>query len=244
MKTPAPVKELAALFGIAPSALRYWDEAGLIRFQRNQENHYRVPVFQTMMDISDVLFYRGLSLPVKDIRRLPAMDGVSLDTLLRENENALQKKMEALEASIEKIRNRQNLLNLALRLKNAPLTITSALLPAVHPFSFEDAQTVRSYAENQHQAVILLDPAAPASPQFGMITGEAGTLRPADASQRQYLYGLLRADTEVLENHDGPLFWEAARKLGHTPGMLLGRYLVSFCEERRYDYYEGWLELL
>lgn len=244
MKTPGPVKDLAALFGIAPSALRYWDEEGLIRFARNRENNYRVPVFQTMMDISDTLFYRGLSLPVKDIRRLPAMDGVSLNGLLAENENALQKKMEAMEASIKKIRSRQKLLALALALKNAPLTITEAALPAVRPFSFEDAQTVRRYAEDQHQAVILIDPAAPATPRFGIVTGEAGTLRPADASRRKYLYGLLWGDTEILEEHNGPMFWEEARRLGHKPGQLLGRYLVSFCEEKRYDYYEAWLELL
>ena len=36
-------KKLADLFHVAPSALRYWDNEGLIRFERSTDNNYRMP---------------------------------------------------------------------------------------------------------------------------------------------------------------------------------------------------------
>lgn len=239
MKEISSIKEVAELFHVAPSALRYWDDAGLIRFERGEDNNYRIPDFHTLLDICDVLFYRGLSLPVKDIKRIPAMDTAALGALLRQNGEVLERELEAIRASIGRLRAKQALLDRLEALKAAGLVPERASLPAIRPFSFGDAQTVRDYADNPSLAFILLDPAAPDAPYYGIASGEK-----APSPERLYLKGLFRGATERLDHHDGSLFWKRARELGYTPGLLTGRYLASACEDQRYDYYEGWLELL
>ena len=51
--------------GASPSALRYWEKQGLLHFPREEENGYRIPDLHMMIEISEVLFYRSLSLPLE-----------------------------------------------------------------------------------------------------------------------------------------------------------------------------------
>ena len=48
MNEQQTLKKLADLFHVAPSALRYWDNEGLIRFERSTDNNYRMPTWKTM----------------------------------------------------------------------------------------------------------------------------------------------------------------------------------------------------
>ena len=73
MKHISRIKEVSELFHLPASALRYWDDEGLIRFERSKDNHYRCPTSQTMLDICDVIFYRSLSLSIKEIKSIPGM---------------------------------------------------------------------------------------------------------------------------------------------------------------------------
>ena len=47
MKKDDCIAAVARLFGVAPSALRYWDRIGLVRFERDEQNNYRRPCVQT-----------------------------------------------------------------------------------------------------------------------------------------------------------------------------------------------------
>ena len=73
LETHQPYKGSVRLFHLPASALRYWDDEGLIRFERSKDNHYRCPTSQTMLDICDVIFYRSLSLSIKEIKSIPGM---------------------------------------------------------------------------------------------------------------------------------------------------------------------------
>lgn len=242
MKQSGTIKEVAELFHIAPSALRYWDEMGLIRFERG-ENGYRLPVFQTLMDVSDVLFYRSLSLPVKDIGRLPAMGTAELGDLLRENEGKLLRQLAELEASLERLRAREATLERLETLRGQPLQIVKTALPGIRLFSFEDARTALDYVENPRRAMIMIEPERMEA-IFGMAgEGPGSLLRPMDEGERLYLTGLFRSESDFPERHNAARFRQRAESLGYKPGTLVGRYLVSAQEGRRYDYYEGWLEL-
>ena len=43
MKQINRIKEVSELFHIPSSALRYWDDEGLVRFERTADNNYRRP---------------------------------------------------------------------------------------------------------------------------------------------------------------------------------------------------------
>ena len=48
MKQINRIKEVSELFHIPSSALRYWDDEGLVRFERTADNNYRRPTSQTI----------------------------------------------------------------------------------------------------------------------------------------------------------------------------------------------------
>ena len=68
-------------------------------------------------------------------------------------------------------------------------------------------------------------------------------LRPRDTSPQTYLYGLLRVATGDPEDNNGSVFFARAKEMGYRPRDLMGRYLMTICEDKRYEYYEGFLAL-
>ncbi len=45
------VSSVADIFGLNASALRFWEKEGLIRFERDAENNYRLPTLSAVEDI-------------------------------------------------------------------------------------------------------------------------------------------------------------------------------------------------
>lgn len=241
MEKDGTVGQVAALFGIAPSTVRYWDDQGLLRFGRNEENNYRVPNVFTLLDVCDVMFYRALSLSVKDIRRLPNLDVAALRALMDDSEAELERKIEAMEASIHRIQRKRELLNRLETLRAAPLDVVRAKLPPVESFGFTETATARAYAADPHNGAILVE-ADGGAPVYGMLGG--GKLRPGDAQERTYLHGLFSTSAADPAENDARRFWTRAGELGRRPGTLVGQYLATAFEGGRRDFYEAWMELL
>lgn len=234
------IHQVAELFHVAPSALRYWDQEGLVRFERSPDNGYRVPSFQTMLDICDVLFSRQLHLPLKRVRQLPDMDVGQLEHTLRENERRIREQIAQQRQALSNLRRRQRMLERMKDLEERGMTVETAVLPPVKPFSFEDRSQVAAYIEDPYTAGVVLDPGNPdREVQWVFVmppernTGASLCLR-----------GLLRLDASDSSQNNADRFTVRARELGYRPGRLLGRYLASVREERRLDYHEAWLELL
>ena len=100
MKHISRIKEVSELFHLPASALRYWDDEGLIRFERSKDNHYRCPTSQTMLDICDVIFYRSLSLSIKEIKSIPGMCVEDVDHTLETNARRLEDQIRQMQMTI------------------------------------------------------------------------------------------------------------------------------------------------
>lgn len=231
------ITALARLFRTSASALRYWDQEGLIRFERNRDNHYRVPTMQTVMTLGEVLLYRSCSIPVKEIRAMPKMDAQALGNTLDRNEARLTARMEELQEALSQLRSKRELVRTLEELLSGEPRVVTAALPAVVPFSFEDPDHLRYYMGHCDSSVLLLTPGEPL--RFGMFRPEEGM-----GPERTYLYALLQVESEQMEEHNGEGLRQAARALGYEPGTITGRYLASpRMGARQYDCYESWVEL-
>lgn len=245
MEWPNYIAKIAKMFHISPSALRYWDKEGLIRFQRCEENNYRTPSLQTIMDIGDVLLFRSLSVPIKDIRQVPQMNNKQLHELLEKNEQALYQQMEQLQHTLEKTKDRKAMIARVETLRQQALFVESCQLSAIRPFSFENTEDVQIYVHDSYRTVLLLDPDFSIMPASGIITQDTQEvlLRRQDDVPRAYLRGLLQVDANDFRRHNGDTFHQKAQSLGYVPGPIVARYLSSACEKKRYDYYEAWMQL-
>ena len=64
------VKEVARLTGVSVRTLQYYDEIGVFRPTRVTDAGYRLYDDESLNTLQQVLFFRELDFPLKDIRSL------------------------------------------------------------------------------------------------------------------------------------------------------------------------------
>lgn len=97
------VQQIAALTGLTPRTLRYYDAIGLLRPGRDAGNDYRLYGTQEVDRLEQILLYRSMGLPLREIQRL--LDDPSLDraAVLENQLRGLQAERDRLEAVIEAV---------------------------------------------------------------------------------------------------------------------------------------------
>lgn len=263
MKQINRIKEVSELLHIPASALRYWDDEGLIHFERSGDNNYRYPTTQTMLDICDVMFYRSLSLSIKEIKSIPGMSVDSLEKTLDSNAENLEEQIRLIQQTLKKLHTRRNMAERIRELEHSSFHLVHECLPDMKEFFTEDKESLQIYVNDPYRTAVLIHPSLSPKPQYGYftetvhaastemsrtasVTPSAGTdslLRKRDTAPRVYLRGLLKMESETPSRHNAVEFLDAARSMGYGTGLLAGRYLLTACDKVRCDYYEAWLEL-
>ncbi len=60
MKKMYTIGQVSELFDLPKSTIRYWDEQGLIRSSRQEENDYRLFDIDDIFMLYDIVFYRKI----------------------------------------------------------------------------------------------------------------------------------------------------------------------------------------
>lgn len=97
------IKELAELSGVSPRTLRYYDEIGLLRPERDAENDYRIYQEEQVDRLQQILFYRQLGLGLEEIRRALDDPSYSREESLKSHLSALKQQKEQLEILIHTV---------------------------------------------------------------------------------------------------------------------------------------------
>lgn len=90
------IKEIADLAGVTTRTLRYYDEIGLLAPADTGDNGYRYYDTGSLLRLQQILFFRELDVPLKEIQS--AMRRPDFDLL-----RALEKHREALEQRLERM---------------------------------------------------------------------------------------------------------------------------------------------
>lgn len=96
------VGEISKVLGISTEMIRFYVREGIITPRQNKENNYWEYSSADVMYLSDILFYRDLELPLKDIKRI--FDGLEVEQIgeiIKEREHD----------AIENIKKYQNILS-------------------------------------------------------------------------------------------------------------------------------------
>lgn len=104
------IGKVAKLFGLSVETLRYYEQAGFLSPKKNPENGYREYDFQDLFLLTDLLFYRDIGIPIKDIQSI--FGGMSVDEvsdLISDKKRFIRAKMERLSLSLTKLENWENL---------------------------------------------------------------------------------------------------------------------------------------
>lgn len=245
MNEQQTLKKLADLFHVAPSALRYWDNEGLIRFERSTDNNYRMPTWKTMLDICDVILNRSLSIPVKSIRELPKMNADQQLKLLADSEAKLLNQIKEIEETLSAIQHKKALLENVKQLEvMKDFMLVEVKIPSIRSFSFESKEDMELFIYDPSRSAILLLPQGACL--YGMFTDneQDELFRAGDKALKRYLKGLLKLNSDDASINNASVFYEAATARNLKTGSIIGKYMGTAFDQDRTDYYEAWLEII
>jgi len=92
------IKDIADLAGVTTRTIRYYDEIGLLSPANTGENRYRYYDQNNLLRLQQILFFRELDVPLKEIARIMSRPEFDLVSALENHRSALQRKASRLEA--------------------------------------------------------------------------------------------------------------------------------------------------
>ena len=97
------IKELADLAGTTPRALRYYQQLQLLEPALIGENGYRYYDRENLLTLQQILFFRELALPLKEIQFIFSRPDFQLLPALHNHQQALLEKIARLEALLDTV---------------------------------------------------------------------------------------------------------------------------------------------
>jgi DNA-binding transcriptional MerR regulator len=97
------INELAKLSNVTTRTLRYYDQLGLLTPAQIGHNGYRYYNRENLLRLQQILFFRELDVPLKDIRNIIDRPDYDLVEALQKHRNALKQRAERVKTLIETI---------------------------------------------------------------------------------------------------------------------------------------------
>ena len=97
------IKEIADLAGVTTRTLRYYDEIGLLSPAGTGDNGYRYYDQDSLLQLQQILFFRELDVPLKDIQLFMSRPDFNLLDTLEKHRTALQKRAQRLDKLIDTV---------------------------------------------------------------------------------------------------------------------------------------------
>lgn len=247
MKKTNYIGKISEVFKIPSSTLRYWEEQSLLEFPRDKDNNYRFVSLKTILRIWDIILYRNLSIPLKEIKIMPHMNIDELECILVQNRKKLIEELADLEKTVKKIESKEKKIEKVKYLKSNPSYIEKYIFPPIKLFNYSEnylnKEMTQFYVSDVDEFVIVID-SEKSIIDYGMFISEDDNniFKEKDSCEKLYLKGLLKVDGDDINNCSELIL--NAEKLGYKTGTIIGKFLISACENKRYDYYEAWVELL
>lgn len=231
------INEVSKLFNIPKSTLRYWDEEGLIFFDRDESNGYRTVSTRSIYSIGDIALHRGMGISVKELKNFYNMQPADMESLYLTGKKSL-------EAELAELKNRQKAIEGRLRhfetyreLLSSPYSFSPPPFSSLRVFDIESYEDTVDFFMKESAAALYIDKnaAVPA-----LVSDRGGGLW--ERSEKRYVRCLIKYPFQSLVEE--PLNEHIAylKKQGFETGCAVAYYLFTACEDECCDYYEAWLE--
>lgn len=241
------ISDISKLFDIPISALRYYEKEGLCSFKRS-DNNYRWADLRTIRNLCDISFYRKLSCSIGQIQRLSSMEHQEISALLLESREKIEQQIQELYGMLENIDEKVGRIQKIDALTAQPAGIVMARLPAIREFNLFRNSDISNLISYERDLFLIIDPSDAEDYRYGLLTDTPWEYRdlvyPGDKAERPYYKVLLKTDYELIEKNNLQEYYEQIAALGYTPGRIFGKVLVSAKEDKLYNFYEAWIELL
>lgn len=244
------IKQIAEFLEIERSTLRYWESEGLFASRRNRGNSYREFSFDLLLDIVDIVFYRGLGVPVKRLRNAREMTAEDIRSILGAAMIETEETLVGLRHKREAIASRLARLDELERLRNAQYAEGRPDFQKAVAWDRSDYVHWRRYLTAPPENIVLYaDAEDPGNYKNGLLADNTGdesvgeTLLWEEAKTGvRYFECLVRISCERREGADIKRHIEALSGMGYRPRGVLARYLVNTYDGEPWENYRAWVE--
>lgn len=246
MKQPLSIGEISKLLDIPKSTLRYWDSEGLIDLSRNDNNNYREYSLHTLIGLSDLVYYRSLNMPLKEMKRLKEVTPAELENSLKTLDNKLEKQIEQLLKSKEELKKREENIKCYMALVSNPYQEDKIDFDRVYSFSYHNAKAWALCISDQYSNILYYDTSSD-GPEIGMTqcySKESRLLWESGKINHRYVTFPLSVEYSNPQGADFLPNLEKLQSLGYKTGKIFGRYLFSAFDDRHCDFYKGYAEII
>lgn len=248
------ISEASQLLGIPASSLRYYEDEGLITPDRVEGSSYRAYSVDALTEMSDILFYRSIGVPVKSIPELmnsPIENTVQvIDEAISETARQIQEltqKLEHLSMYNQRVRKYYMARSLGSTIVERPE------IDALYSFGMKDKDSLRVYLDDMGTSygVFIEDANRPhiyedCAPKPTQLK-TSKKLWDASTGARRYYQCLMRTDYCQAQHNNVAEHVRAMEEMGLRAGALASQFLAfdySSEEGKRFDYYLAWIEII
>ena len=239
------IKEISELFNIPKSTLRYWESEGIIRSIRDDENNYRNYSSENLIEICDIMFYRSLNLPIKNLHKIWDNSISENEELFMKSKSDIENQIKELQLVKSKIERRLENIKLCNYLSENPYNKNNPPFNKIIHLHLGETKNVLSYINDQNVLAFHLETGTKTVEHYGIASNEdynedCTKLWEDDDNNKDYMECLIRTsmgevDLQYLQAH-----LDYMESMGTKPGIILAKYITS---DKTYDYHHGWIEI-
>ena len=157
------IGRVAKIFGLSPETLRYYEREGFLAPEKNHGNGYREYTLEDLLLLTDLLFYRDIGIPIKDIHGI--FDGMAAEEvtdLIGDKKLEIREKIARLKDSLTKLENWEQLHSESLKylgkydIRPMPLALRPRLTVAPAMEAVKTMESLQKYAYSHSSLAFFL----------------------------------------------------------------------------------------
>lgn len=244
------IGEISRFFDLPASTLRYWEETGILTPGKNSENNYREYTVADLMNLSDIIFYKNLGIPLKQIKEMEHSAPEEHENLFFQKVEELKTEQRRIQSRIEKLHCRLDAIQKLKELRERPYMETDIDTECIVSFDLIEIEKLRQYIENPYLYSRVQDSENIQIERRGL------TIPPEQLSRfpeseviwkkknRSYVACLMKE--EVAEGYPNNLKEMLSRvQEKYQTGAVISRFLVCAKEDGKlYDFYKTFIEII
>lgn len=152
------IGEISEYLQIPKSKLRYWDREGLIELSRNSGNDYREYSIKAVTDVANIMFYRSLNVPIKELKKLSGMTVDDLENILNQTERQIDEQIAGLIKTKKRINSKKSVMAKIRAYMQTPYVISEFDFDAIVEFNRDNNQHLQECLANSEKFAVLITP--------------------------------------------------------------------------------------
>lgn len=245
MKNYLTIGEVSSLLGISKSTLRFWEESGIFKVIKG-DNNYRGYTLDDLLIIAEIYFYRNLGFSVKQLKDFESFRLSDYETTITQVKSLIDEEINKYIVMRNSLKKKEFHIQTINIYKNIEYSYGEVPIEKIIQFNYDDAESLKNYTNDPSLYVRVINsknfedevrgiiPIKPIEDKFLIWKKE---------SMNKYAIFLIEENASRDYSHNMAEKLKIIQKK-HNTGRLLANYLLSEnINGETIDYLLGYVEI-